>query len=182
MPTVTVDNTNLNQVYTKNTDFIISTEITRSSNTNIYEKSGIVNNSGSNTLPYFDFSTFGINVNNRILTIRTIVLTSNNGGSTRIKPLLYFYNSNNLIGSTLTDNSFFNPSYDESKLKQVCTIEPLPVELAYGNQIYIILQNELTRIGRLDSTGKLYFALLCDQGYTPKSEEKFFLTIKGYLS
>jgi hypothetical protein len=169
------------QVYTRQTDFIISKEIIRSANNTMYKKSFIVNNVGASTLPFFDFSTIG-STGNKVVTIKTIVLTSDNGGTVRISPLFYFYNSPTLTGSVLTDNSFFNPSYSQSIAKQVATIEPLPTVLAYGNLIYIVMQNELVRIGQLDATGKLYFAMLCDENYTPKISEHFFITIKGFIS
>jgi len=181
MPTSTIDNSNVNQVYTRTSDFIISKEITRNANSIIYDKNCIVNDTGVTTLPFFDFSILGV-VTNKIITIRTIVITSNNGGTTKIKPLFIFYNSNTLTGSTLTDNSFFNPTYEETILKQIAIVEPLPTVLAIGNLTYHVIQNELIRIGKLDINNKLYFAMITDEGYIPKISEKFYITIKGYLS
>jgi hypothetical protein len=180
MPTTTIDNSSVNQVYVRESNFVITCEIIKSNNTNVYLKGQLVNNALSTVLPNFNFSPLGL-VANKNITIRTITVMSNNGGILAISPIFSFYKNNTIIGLPLTDNSAFNPSYSENKIKLSCTIEPLKTIIPVGNLNYIIGQNELIRIGTLDSSNRIYFAMATNEEYIPIANEKFYITIKGYL-
>jgi hypothetical protein len=178
---VQVINTNLDEVYIRQSSFIVNTEIITSPVIEAYSIGDLVNNASSSILPNLDFSSFGTGIANKNVVIESITVKSNNGGAYALTPLFTFYNSDNLTGSVLIDNNFFNPSYTESILKEICIIEPLQTVIPVGNLIYNIMQNELIRIGKLDTNGKLYFAMVSTKYYLPIASEHFYITIKGYL-
>jgi hypothetical protein len=179
-PHTQVDDTAINQIYSRQSYFFVTSEITRTNNTTPYKIGDLINNSGASTLPSFDFTSIG-SLSGRNITINTITLMSNNGGIIAISPIFGFYTSNTITGLTLADNTSFNPSYAQNSTKLTCTIEPLKTQVPIGNLTYIIIQNELTRIGQLDSSNKIYFALVANKAYIPIASEKFYITIKGYL-
>jgi hypothetical protein len=169
-----------NQFYVSNSEFILCNEIITSSAIPCYQMGTIINNNGQTSLPNFDFSEFG-DFANRLVVLQSITITSNNGGAYALQPLFTFYNANTIIGSNLTDGQYFNPSYAETILKQICIIEPLTKVIPIGNHVYHILQNEMIRVGTLDDNCRLFYALVSTQFYIPIPNEHLFITIKGYL-
>lgn len=81
-----------------------------------------MNNSGSSVLPTFDFSTLG-NLQNRYINVTSLNIISSNGGvsiANEMVPVVHLFNANTIPGSTLTDNTPFNPSYTAVIKKEFC--------------------------------------------------------------
>lgn len=160
--------------------FIVSKEITRSSTTTAYSSGQIVNASAASTLIEFDFSVAGCVANQEIM-ISTVTITDEKGdAATKLVPQFHLFNVSTLTGQNLADYQSFAPSYAELIAKQVVSFEEnLWTTIAYGTSVYKLMVANEQRFCALDSSAKLYGALVATNGYTPGNGKKIKILMKG---
>ena len=178
---VLIGNTALLPVFTTTSDFQISLEITRPTDTTPYDINDLINNNGSTTLPAFDFSILG-DLTNRFIEILSIIIISNNGAITlpRLSPFIHLFNVNS-PGFTVTDNSPFSPTYTQMINYRVLSIDSTFTPIASGSDCYLLVSADKDRILKLDASSKVYLALINSNAYIPSSSEKITVILQGRL-
>jgi hypothetical protein len=168
-------NNSLNNV---NKSFNIHAQIIRPANTTTYGTGfNIINNSGSTILPYFDFSSLGINKN---IEIKNIDIASNNAFSPTNYYIIFIKNST--VGSW-GDGVNYVPSYANSDISQ--NFATLPVlSNGYTGSYNQVQSNQLVSGGRIrtkiDNNGFLYFVLY-SPSMTPGSAQIIDITVCGTI-
>jgi hypothetical protein len=162
--------------------FAIANEITRPNNVIPYTSGDIINNSGT-TMPYFDFTSYGV-ASNAICKIDEIILNQDNTTTAgQYNYQLYFWQSATLGSQVFTDNSPFNPSYADCNGRYDNTyFNTLPIALFGLTSNY----STKVRVGDLNVStelilNKLYYTLICSNTATPVANTKFNLILKGRI-
>jgi hypothetical protein len=172
-----------NQVFDATPAFSVGTTITRSSTTTAYNSGQVILNNGAAVLPTIDISAAtGLNLAKRKIAITGAYLISNNGSNSAFSGYVDFFNVNNpSVGTTLADYSIFNPTANALASNFVGTLDNLVNTRKYGTTSWLCMQSEILRKCTLDASGKLYFALVPTNTYTPISGETITLILKFYL-
>ncbi len=178
--TATVSTNPLNQLPTTVTNFILNTELIRSSSNSTYSIGSLLNSNNSILFPNIDFTgVIGTNAKNII--INTIEIVSNNGiATTKLSPQILFFNTSN-IGFSANDYLLFNPTYSQLKGNLTGSIDTFPTQISLGNNAIIYQYNELQRMSKTANDGKLYFSLITQSGYTPTPNESLNIIVKGFV-
>jgi hypothetical protein len=175
------NNTTTNPIYDVTPAYTAQTTITRGTAVEQYTLGQIILDNNATVLTTMDFSaSTGLNLANRKIAITGAYLISNNGANTPFTGTVDFFNINNPI--TVTDYTPFIPTASIMATNFVATLDSMSITKRYSTTTNITMQNEILRKATLDSSGKLYFALLVGgTGYTPASGETLTLIVKFYL-
>jgi len=170
--------------------FEASVEITRPANVSQYDVNDIINGNGLSVFQDIDLSEneYAIqklaegNDDNVHIEINEVEVYSSNGSAViKLAPIIQIYNSNAITGSTLTDNTAYDPTYAQlsTKLEQSINADEFNQSIDFGSNVYKLSANELARRCKLDANNKLYLGIIAGNTYTPSSGEIIKVVVKG---
>lgn len=166
---------------TRQGSFTVATEITRVATTATYAIGQLILRSTSSTvLPTWDFSALAA-PGTKIQVSSITVLSSNGTAATKLSATAHICNTSSVTGSTLADGTTFSPTYAAIKAVREASFEDISTTQQIGTSSYLVMQPEVQRFATLDSTGKVYCALVANNAYVPASAETLNVSIKGYL-
>jgi hypothetical protein len=167
------------------------TIITRAANTTTYAAgqliSGLSATNASGTIAGYNGTTLipinltpdGAVTSQRVQITQVSILSNQNPVTSTLVPIIQLFD-NSLSG--LADAQSFAPDFSTlNSHRQVCMQTELNNTANSGTNAYYVMSADLTRLANLDSSGKIYAAIIANNAYTPKSGEQIKIRIRGFL-
>lgn len=168
-----------------------SISITRPANTTQYAVNDVINGNGETEFAEVDLSTnvyvvekAKCGVTSQKCVIEEIELFSSNGAAViKLAPIIQIYNAATISGSTLTDNTAYDPTYAQVIAKLINTVnsDEFNQSIDFGTNVYKLAANEINRKITLPSTNIFYVGIFAGNTYTPASTEQLKLIVKGKI-
>ena len=157
--------------------------ITRPANVTQYAVSDLINANAATTLIEFDF---GVEYSNQVIEINNISIMSSNGSAVpKLTAGVYLFNTSTILGagdaSQKDDNAAFAPTSTEVLAKKEASFEDVSNSAQIGTGVYEIIASEKCIEVKINSSGKIYAAIVANNTYTPASGEVLSLMLKGYI-
>lgn len=158
--------------------------ITRPANATQYSINDLINANEATGLISIEF---GSEYAGNVIEIKNVEIISSYGDAgTKLQAGVYLFNSVNILGAEdavqKDDNAEFAPTVVEVLAKHEASFENVSTSAQIGTGVYSIIASEKAVDAKLDSTGKIYAAIIANNTYTPKSGETLTLILKGSIA
>ncbi len=157
--------------------------ITRPANTTAYAVSDLINANGAAGLISIEF---GSEYANNVIEVNNVEIISSYGdAATKLEAGVFLFNNVSVLGAAdavqKDDNAAFAPTDAQVLAKHEASFEDVSTSAQIGTGAYSIIASEKAVDAKLDSTGKIYAAIIANNAYTPASGETLTLILKGYI-
>jgi hypothetical protein len=154
---------------------VVSTLVSRAADTNAYSFGDLINSlTTSTSLPSFNtgFPSKTININ-------AIEILVGDTSLNLLEPVLNFYNTTSITGSTYGDNDIWNPTAAMQSSAGIGTISGFnQTRIGVGTNSYLLQKNVDFNIDT-DINGMIYVALISNLVFTPIASCVFKITLFG---
>jgi hypothetical protein len=166
-----------------NIPFMLTTEITRPANTTIYHTNDLIAANAATTLVE---CAFGAWYANRVVKIKTMRVASSNGAAaTKLQLFAHFFNVSTVDNggsAVVNDHDTWSCTYAAFSAAFQCAVEAFGTTLDISTVIDLYSSaSNIDRCFQLDANGKVWFAPVTINTYTPASAEKLLFIIEGEI-